>query len=192
MKKLLFWLVTITAALVLSFFAFNSYIYNEKQAPVAAGYKDATYSIDGAPVTLTDGVSVTEAAPGSSAKVTTRYFGNDLSIDLDNDGRTDTVFLLTQETGGSGTFYYVVAALNTKDGYVGSDGYLLGDRIAPQTIEVSPNARHKNVIVANYADRAADEPMTAQPSIGKSVYLKLDTESMLWGIVEPSFEGEAR
>jgi len=34
--------------------------------------------------------------------------------------------------------------------------------------------------------------MTAQPSIGKSVYLKLDPDSLQWGIVMPDFEGEAR
>lgn len=33
--------------------------------------------------------------------------------------------------------------------------------------------------------------MTARPSVGKSVYLKLDA-NMRWGIVEPDFEGESR
>jgi hypothetical protein len=122
----------------------------------------------------------------------TRYFGNEYVADLDADGRDDVVFLLTQETGGSGVFYYVVAARNTEQGYIGSDGYLLGDRVAPQTIQMSPNPKHKNVIVVTFADRAMGEPMTAQPSIGKSVYLKLDTASMMWGIVEPDFEGESR
>lgn len=74
---------------------------------------------------------------------------------------------------------------------MGSDGYLLGDRIAPQTIKMSPNPRHKNMIVTNYVDRAANESMNVQPSIGKSVYLKLDTSSRIWGIVEPDFEEES-
>ena len=34
--------------------------------------------------------------------------------------------------------------------------------------------------------------MTEQPSVGKSVYLKLDSATMQWGIVEPDFEGESR
>jgi len=154
-------------------------------------YKNTAYSIDGHLVQLVDGVAETESAPGTTSKTVMRYFGNDLVTDLNNDGRDDIVFLLTQETGGSGTFYYAVAALNTFDGYVGSDGYLLGDRIAPQTIEESQNPRHKNVVVVNYADRAPGEPMTAQPSVGKSVYLKLDPASMQWGILEPDFEGES-
>ncbi len=178
--------------LVGGFFALNSYIYNEKQAPTVDDYKDAEYTIDGIRIKLEDGVAEIEAAPGSASKIATRYFGNELVTDLNDDGRSDTVFLLTQQTGGSGIFYYVVAALNLKEGYVGSDGYLLGDRIAPQSTEVSSNPRHKNVIVVNYADRASGEPMTTPPSVGESTYLKLDLENMQWGIVEPDFEGESR
>jgi hypothetical protein len=192
MKKILLILALSLCFLVASFYAFNAYIYNQKQAPVVSDYKNATYQIDGSSVQLVDGIAEVEAAPGASTKIVTKYFGNEYTTDLDNDGRDDVVFLLTQETGGSGTFYYAVAALNTKDGYVGSDGYLLGDRIAPQSIEMSSNARHKNVVVVNYADRALNEPMTTIPSVGKSAYLKLDLENMMWGIVEPDFEGESR
>lgn len=164
----------------------------QQQTPALADYKNIEYVIEGERVKLINGVAETEAAPGSASKVTTRYFGNELKTDLNNDGKEDVVFLLTQETGGSGVFYYAVAALNTESGYVGSDGYLLGDRIAPQTTELSKNPRHKNVIVVNYADRTTGEPMTAEPSVGTSVYLKLDTASMQWGIVEADFEGEVK
>lgn len=141
-------------------------------------YKNAAYYIDGQLTRMVDGVAEMESAPGSASKTITRYFGNDLVTDLNDDGRDDVVFLLTQEIGGSGTFYYAVAAVNTDDGYVGSDGYFLGDRIAPQTIEESPNPKHANIIVVNYADRAPGEPMTARPSVGKSAYLKLDLERL--------------
>lgn len=162
-----------------------------KKSNSGTDYKNAAYSIDGHLVQLVDGSAETTSAPGSASKTITRYFGNDLVTDLNNDGRDDVVFLLAQETSGSGVFYYAVAALNTFDGYIGSDGYLLGDRIAPQTINESQNPRHKNVIVVNYADRAPGEPFTIQPSVGKSAYLKLDLEHMQWGIVEPDFEGES-
>ncbi len=158
---------------------------------VSTDPKNISYSIDGEEVTLKDGKSEVEVTPGSASKIITQYFGNELVADLDNDGREDKVFLLTQNSGGSGEFFYVVAALNRESGYVGSDGYLLGDRVAPKTIEVSLNPQHKNVIVANYADRAPGESMTVSPSVGKSVYLKLDLTSMQWGIVESDFEGEA-
>ena len=155
-----------------------------------ADYKNITYTVDGKAVTLRDGVSEVSQA-GSAAKIVTRYFGNVAKGDFNGDGIPDLAFLVTQTTGGSGTFYYVVAAIQTKDGgYVGTDGVLLGDRVAPQTTEMSQNPKHKNVLVVNYADRAPGEPMTAQPSIGKSLYLKLDPGTLQFGIVAQDFEGE--
>ncbi len=191
-SKRLLLAIVVQIAFVGGLYALNAYDLSKKQVSATADYKDIEYRINGATVKLTDGFSEVESAPGSQTKITTRYFGNEYMADFDNDGRDDVVFLLTQDTGGSGFFYFAVAALNTSRGYVGSDGYLLGDRIAPQTIEKSTNPRHVNVIVVNYADRAADEPMAAQPTISKSAYLKLDVSTMMWGIVEPHFEGEAR
>lgn len=190
--KYLFIVVIGVVALVAGFFALNSFIYNEKQAAPALHYKDATYNIDGQLVTLRNGVAETTSAPGSATNVVTRYFGNELVTDLDGDGDEDVAFVLTQETGGSGIFYYAVAALATNDGYIGSDGYLLGDRIAPQTTSISPNPRHRNVVVFNYADRAPGESMATQPSVGKSAYLKIVPENTRWGVVEPDFPGESR
>jgi hypothetical protein len=153
---------------------------------------NTAYEIEGQRVTLVDGVAEAEASPGSASRIVTRYFGTELKTDLNDDGREDVVFVLTQQRGGSGTLFYAVAALNTAAGYVGSDGYLLGDRVAPQTTVVSPHPRHKNVIVVNYNDRRPGEPMTAEPAVGKSVYLKLDPQAMRWGVVVPDFEGESR
>jgi hypothetical protein len=99
---------------------------------------------------------------------------------------------MTFNTGGTGTFFYVVAALNTVNGYVGSQGLLLGDRIAPQTTEMSQNPRHVNVIVVNYADRKPGEPMVTEPSVGKSIWIKLDPKIMQFGEVVQNFEGESR
>lgn len=191
MKKLFLSGLAAVVVLLVGFFILSPYFYNEKQATVSTDYKNVTYLIEGQSIKLVNGEAESETAPGSASKIVTKYFGNDLQTDLNGDGREDIVFLLTQNLGGSGTFYYVVAALNTPQGYVGSDGYLLGDRIAPQTIELSPNPKQVGVIVANYADRAPGQPMTTQPSVGKSAYLKLDTASMMWGVVEPNFEGEA-
>lgn len=153
--------------------------------PSATDYKNTTFLIEGHTVRLINGTA-------AGGEVMTRYFGDDLKTDLNGDTIPDLAFLLTQERGGSGTFFYVVGAVQQADGtYIGSDGYFLGDRIAPQNIVDSQNPRQKNVIVVNYADRANGEPMTAQPSLGKSVYLKLDSD-MRWGIVVPDFEGESR
>ncbi|MES2953105.1 MAG: hypothetical protein V4674_00910 [Patescibacteria group bacterium] len=178
-------IVLVVAALLLG----RSY---KQGAGTLGDYKNTEYVLEGEKVLLQNGLSETPSVAGSASNVVTRFFGNELSIDLNDDGREDKVFLLTQERGGSGVFFYAVAALNTEQGYVGSDGYLLGDRIAPQSTEMSKNPQHKNVIVVNYAERMAGEPMTAEPSVGKSAYLKLDPASMKWGVVEADFEGEAR
>lgn len=163
-----------------------------EQEVAGADYKNTSYLIEGERVELKDGVSEVQIE-GSASNVVTRYFGNELRTDLDGDGAEDDVaFIVTQEGGGSGTFFYAVAALKDEAGYRGSDGYLLGDRIAPQSTTLSPNPRHVQVVVFNYADRAPGEPLTAQPSVGKSAYLKIDPESLRWGIVEPDFEGESR
>ncbi len=159
-------------------------------------YKNATYIVDGKSITLTDGFSEVEAAPGSASKITTRYFGNEVTHDLNDDGRDDVVFLLTQETGGSGTFFYVVAALNTPTtGYKGSNAFFLGDRIAPQTTEIDEGktangTNRKNVIVVNYAVRLPGQSLAEKPSVGKSVWLKLDPATMQFGEVAQNFEGE--
>lgn len=181
----------IAAVLTIGFFALNSYIYDEKQAYVASDHKNAEYIINGKRVRLKDGVSDTRSGPGLDARVVTKYFGDELVVDLDGDGDQDVAFIVTQSTGGSGTFYYAVAALDTGDGFVGSNGYLLGDRIAPQSVELSRDPRHAKVVIFNYADREPSEPMAAQPSVGRSVYLKIVPEFFQWAVVEPDFEGES-
>ncbi|PIT93252.1 MAG: hypothetical protein COU06_00960 [Candidatus Harrisonbacteria bacterium CG10_big_fil_rev_8_21_14_0_10_38_8] len=135
--------------------------------------KDATYIIDGKPVTLTDGTSIVPTPFGSDSYMTTQYFGNEVELDLNKDGRVDTAFILTQTDGGASVFYYVVASLNTKNGYIGSNALLLGDRVAPQTTEVYKDS----MIVVNYTDRNEGEGFTIDPSLGKSIYLILDSET---------------
>ena len=164
--------VALIAVLVGAFFALNAYIYDEKQGYAAKDYKEAEYVIEGERVLLGE---------------TVQYFGNEVTLDLNKDGREDVVFLVTSQPGGSATFVYAVAALNTERGYVGSQGLLLGDRIAPQTTEIRPN----NIVLVNYADRAPGDPFTAEPSVGKSIWLKLDTETMQFGEVAQNFEGES-
>ncbi len=182
--------ISIVAFLLLAvggFFVLNAYIYEEKQADAATNYKDATYLIDGERITLKDGVAEMEAAPGSASKVSVRYFGNEVRHDFDADGREDVAFLITMETGGTGLFYYVVAALNTERGYIGSQALYVGDRIAPQPTTMGTG----NIIIVNYADRAPGESFAVQPSVGKSIWLLLDVEAMQFGEVAQNFEGEA-
>jgi hypothetical protein len=137
-------------------------------AAAVASFRDATYEVNGKSVPLKAGVHEVEAAPGSASKITTRVFGNDAAGDLNADGQPDVAFVLTQSPGGSGTFFYAVAALKTATGYAGTNAVLLGDRIAPQTTRIVDG-----LIEVNYAERKPGEPMTAQPSVGVTKRLRV-------------------
>lgn len=142
------------------------------------GYQNATYEVEGQTVRLTNGVSEIEAAPGSATKIATRFFGNEAFGDLNGDGKEDVAFLITQDGGGSGTFFYLVAALNSEAGYQGTNAIFLGDRIAPQNTQIE-----NGQIVVNYATRKPDEPFTVQPSIGTSTRIRVVEGKLVEGLV---------
>ena len=127
---------------------------------------NTTYTVQGEPVVLTNGVSSVRDA---STTVRTALFGQPVLGDLNGDGKADAVVLLTRDTGGSGTFYYVAAALNSPQGMKGTNAVLLGDRIAPQPTQIQ-----NGTMIINYADRAPGEPMTTPPSVGVSAYFTVE------------------
>jgi hypothetical protein len=142
--------------------------------------KNATFTIDGTQVTLVNGVSEV-ASSGSAAKVITRYFGNEAIGDLNGDGLLDAAFLVTQDTGGSGLFYYAVAAVQTASGYKTTNAFFVGDRIAPQSTYIPAGSQEVQV---NYAERKKGEPMIAQPSVGATIVLKVTPAGILEGAME--------
>ena len=175
--------IIVLIVLVLAGFGLWEFIYFQKNVSENSAnpleteqkdYKNISYVIDGKSVDLKNGISEVEAVSGSASKIVTKYFGNVAAGDLNGDGINDTAFLLTQDGGGSGTFYYVVVALKTSDGYIGTNAILLGDRIAPQTTEI-----RNGYLIVNYADRAENEPMTTRPSMGKSKYLVVENNSLV-------------
>lgn len=129
---------------------------------------DATYKIEEDVIVLSNGEAETPAAPGSASKIYTSSFGEPVFGDLDGDEDADAVVILIYEPGGTGSFFYIAAALNENGGYRGLNSILLGDRIAPQNTSIDSGE-----IVTNYADRRPEEPMSAQPSVGVSKYLKV-------------------
>lgn len=132
------------------------------QTPVSTAFNslNATYLIDNQAVMLKD---------GKTADTAVSVFGSPALGDLNGDGQNDAAVMLLQNSEGSGSFFYVAAAINSTQGAKGTNAIFLGDRIAPQNIEIKDGQ-----IIANYADRQAGEPMTTPPSVGVSVYLALN------------------
>lgn len=161
---------------------------SEKPDVFESGFnpKNTTYNISGEPIMLIDGVFRKSITPNSSSTITVRYFGNEAYGDIDGDGDEDVSFLLTQDGGGSGIFFYLVAALKDGDRYQGSQAMLIGDRISPQT-----TLYQEGLVVVNYADRKPGEAMAMVPSVAKSLYAKYSKETNSFGEVVRNFEGEA-
>ena len=150
-------LIAFVFLVVLGGCLYGALVYFVPKVPVSATFdpRNATYTVENDQVTLVNGKA------GS-----VEIFGGTTAGDVNDDGVSDAVFFLTQTSEGSGTFFYVVAALNTADGTLGTNAVLLGDRIAPQNITIDAGT-----IVVAYEDRAEGEPMTTPPSVNKSLSL---------------------
>jgi hypothetical protein len=134
------------------------YGLREKAPEAILPSTESVFTIDGIPVMLINGTSEVESAPGSASKTITSYFGNEVQGDFNQDGTVDKAYLVTQTTGGSGTFFFIATSL-------GGPALVLGDRIAPQTTEWRDGK-----IIVNYADRNPGEPMTTTPTAAMSRY----------------------
>jgi hypothetical protein len=149
----------LVAVVVVACLFVAGFFFTKKESPqiqpLAFDPLNATYTIDGTPVTLVNGKAST-----------TQIFGEPVYGDISGDGTNDAAVFLVQTGGGSGTFYYAAAALDAGHGAVGTNAVLLGDRIAPNTIQIA-----NGIMIVNYADRKASEPMSAAPSVGVSKYL---------------------
>ena len=139
--------------------------------------RNASFTVNGALVSLVDGVS-SVAVENSAARTETRYLGSEVEGDLNGDGQEDRAFWITQDATGSGTFYYVVVALKNGQGYTTTNAFRVGDRIAPQAMQIRSGELH-----VNFADRKRGEPMTTPPSEAKVLLLKVTPDGVLTGLM---------
>lgn len=147
---------------------------------------DATYRIAGQDVTLHDGRSERAATSSSASKMLTKVYGEPVIADIDGDGDNDTILILVHDPGGSGTFYYLVAAININNGYQGTKAFLLGDRIV-----IRHYAMQHGAFEVVYLDRPPDTPMTSSPSVEKKLYLIFNMGELT--VVQPdAFEFQPR
>jgi hypothetical protein len=181
MKKISIIIASIILVLVMIAFAFSLYIKSQKivvngempPTQTASDVKSIAYTIDGQKFDLKNGRAEIDYSLDLASKNSLSIFGEPVYGDIDGDGDPDAAILLVNEPGGSGTFYYAVLAMNNgtteQANYIATNALLIGDRIAPQTVEIKPEQ-----VVYNYAERQADEPMTTAPSVGKSFFIQFD------------------
>jgi len=129
-----------------------------------------SYSIEGEIVNLTDGSARVRIA-GTTAFVTTEAVANTVFTDLTADDKKDAVQILIQQTGGSGTFYYLSVAASD-DRVI--DSYFLGDRIKIEAV----NVVDKNMVVT-YLDRGKAQAMSDQPVVSMTKRFKLDGDKIV-------------
>jgi len=138
-------------------------------APPADTPANAAYLIENDWMQLENGLTEREAAPGSASKIKITLMGETLYSDLNYDKEKDAVLFLTYQGGGSGTFFYLAAALHENGGFRGKNSIWLGDRIG------QPSARVRNgLITVTYLARRHDEPMATAPSLEQTRYFIVD------------------
>jgi hypothetical protein len=122
---------------------------------------NATYNVGDDKVKLVDGKAISKPAqPGSAIRTITKIVVRPASGDLNRDGKTDAAVVLMQDPGGSGTFYYIAAAVNVNGQAQGTNAILLGARIALRTVRIVSGQ-----IIVTYADRKPSEPFAAKPTV---------------------------
>lgn len=129
-----------------------------------------TYSIENEKVVLHNG-QVRETIPGSAAVILTRVIHKPVYVDLDGDNIKEAVTILMQQTGGTGTFYYLVVA---DDGDKIIESYFLGDRIKIVSVKVV-----NNIIIVEYFEREMGQPMASKPTVQASKKFKLDEHKIV-------------
>lgn len=144
--------------------------------------KNFTLKLDNQTFTLVNGIAQKPISPISTTTLTTiKYFGNDSVGDINGDGSNDTVFIVTQDNGGSGLFYYAIAAINTGGGYIVTNPFFIGDRISPQSTEIHSDSKEIHI---NFAERNEGEPMMTKPSLGAVLLLKVTNNNVLEGLMK--------
>ena len=120
---------------------------------------NASYFVENEWVQLDNGLAEREAAPNSAARIRIWLTGEVYYGDLNYDRQKDAVVVLAYQGGGSGTFFYLAAALYENGGFSGKNSILLGDRVSSPAAEVQ-----NGLITVTYLDRRRDESMATAPS----------------------------
>ena len=130
---------------------------------------NAGYYIDGILYTLVNG-ELEQPIEESSAVNKFKLLDFKATGDLNKDGADDIAVVITNDTGGSGTFYYL--AIFTSGTPIVENTYNIGDRINVQDLKFADNK-----FQVTYLDRGPEQDMASEPSVEITTIVEMDAEN---------------
>lgn len=155
----------VVSVLVMTAFLVTACSGQKKVAPTPVPAEidpaNATYSIEGKPVTLVNGKADEPIVPGGASRHVTALTPFMARGDIEGDGQQDVAVLLTDNSGGSGVFYYLAAFPATQG--PSTAAVFVGDRISVTNLAISDRK-----IVVSYLTRPDGAPFSAAPTVATS------------------------
>lgn len=147
----------------------NKIEQNQASAQAAQDPANAGYYIDGVLYTLING-ELEQPIEESSEVNKFKLLDFKATGDLNKDGLDDIAVVITNDAGGSGTFYYL--AIFTSGNPVIENTYNIGDRIKVEDLKFADNK-----FQVTYLDRDPEADMASEPSIEITTIAEMDEEN---------------
>ena len=144
----------------------------DSSQPVAQAAQDpanAGYYIDGILYTLVNG-ELEQPIEESTAVNKFKLLEFKATGDLNKDGADDVAVVLTNDAGGTGTFYYL--SIFTSGTPVVENTYNFGDRVVVKDLTFTDGK-----FQVTYLDRSPDQDMASEPSFEITTIAEMDEEN---------------
>ena len=143
---------------------------NQEVAQAAQDPANAGYYIDGILYTLVNG-ELEQPIEDSTLVNKFKLLNFKATGDLNKDGADDVAVVITNDTGESGTFYYL-AIFTSGSNPVIENTYNFGDRVIVKDLTFTDGK-----FQVTYLDRSPDQDITSEPSIEVSTIAEMDEEN---------------
>lgn len=160
--KPIFLVIAISTAILLSACTPLAASTPQDGAALSQALPNLAYPIEAASsgtAQLKVGLFEAPAAPGSAAVTRIQLGPAQAFGDINGDGAEDATVTLVVDSGGSGTFTYLALVLNQDGALRVLPAAFIGDRVVVRSLSIQPGQ-----VVVDLLTRAADEPMSAEPT----------------------------